>query len=134
MLTFSHNLKQEISEIRAMENVSFINIEDDGIDLILSFAVYDSDPGDIESLILMRTPSYEGFLEDYERGVSVSFKNIEDSFRLKSVVLGDDIVAISDEENKYVLDMRRVEKEDINELEGILKKMNFDNNFIIGRI
>lgn len=134
MLTFSHNLKQEISEIRAMENVSFINIEDDGIDLILSFAVYDSDPGDIESLILMRTPSYENFLEDYERGVSVSFKNIEDSFRLKSVVLGDDIVEISDEENKYVLDMRRVEKEDINELEGVLKKMNFDNNFTICRV
>ena len=134
MLTFSHNLKQEISEIQAMENVSFINIEDDGIDLILSFAVYDSDPGDIESIILMRTPSYETFLEDYERGVSVSFKNIEDSFRLKSVELGDGIVEISDEENKYTLDMRRVEKEDINDLEVILKKMNFDNNFTIGRV
>ncbi|MEJ6079890.1 hypothetical protein MT391_15340 [Vibrio sp. 1-Bac 57] len=84
MLTFSHNLKQEISEIQAMETVSFINIEDDGIDLILSFAVFDSDPGDIESIILMRTPIYETFLEYYERGVSVSFKNIEDGFRLKT--------------------------------------------------
>ncbi|MCP4321706.1 MAG: hypothetical protein GY787_07620 [Alteromonadales bacterium] len=70
-----------------MENVSFINIEDDDIDLILSFAVYDSDPCDIETLILMRTPSYECFLEEHERGVSVSFKNVEDSFRLKGVVL-----------------------------------------------
>ena len=116
-----------------MENVSFINIEDDDIDLILSFAVYDSDPCYIESLILMRTPSYECFLEKHERGVSVSFKNIEDSFRLKGVVLGDNIVEIFGEENKYVLDMRRVEKEDINELEGILKKMNFDNSFTISR-
>ena len=117
-----------------MENVSFINIEDDGIDLILSFAVYDSDPCDIESIILMRTPSYETFLEDYERGVSVSFKNIEDSFRLKGVVLGDNIVEIFDEENNYILDMRRVEKEDINELERILKKMNFDNSFNIDSV
>ena len=88
----------------------------------------------IESLILMRTPIYENFLDDHERGVSVSFKNIEDNFRLKSVMLGEDIVEISDEENKYVLDMRRVDKEDINELEGILKKMNFDNRFTIGRV
>jgi hypothetical protein len=49
-------------------------------------------------------------------------------------MLGEDIVEISDEENKYVLDMRRVDKEDINELEGILKKMNFDNRFTIGRV
>ena len=117
-----------------MENVSFINIEDDDIDLILSFAVYDSDPCYIESLILMRTPIYEHILDERERGVSVSFKNSEDNFRLKSVMLGEDIVEISDEENKYVLDMRRVDKEDINVLEGILKKMNFDNRFTIGRI
>ena len=116
-----------------MENVSFINIEDEGTDLILSFAVYDSEPCFIESLILMRTPIYEHFLDEHERGVSVSFKNIEDNLRLKSVVLGEGIVEISDEENKYVLDMRRVEKEDINALEKILKKMNFDNSFTLVR-
>jgi hypothetical protein len=134
MLSFRYNFKQLISEIQVMENVSFINIDDEGIDLILSFAVYDSDPSDIESLILMRTPSYEFFQEEHERGVSVSFKNIEDSFRLKGVLLGDNVVEIFDEENKYVLDMRRVEKEGINELEGILKKMNFDNSFTINHV
>lgn len=116
-----------------MENVSFINIEDDGLDLILSFAVYDSDPCYIESLILMRTPSYECFLEEYQRGVLVTFKNIEDSFRLKSVVLGDNVIEIFAEENKYILDLKHVKKEDINELEGILNKMNFDNSFTISR-
>ncbi len=48
--------------------------------------------------------------------------------------LGDGIVEISDEKNKYTIDMRRVEKEDINDLEIVLKKMNFDNNFTIGRV
>jgi len=33
--------------------------------------------------------------------VSVSLKNIEDNFRLKSVLLGEDIVEISDEENEF---------------------------------
>lgn len=117
-----------------MEKVSFIDIEDDGVDLILSFAVYDSDPCDIESLILMRTPIYEHILDEHEHGVSVSFKKYEDNFRLKSVMLGEDIVEISDGENKYALDIRRVDKKDINELEGILKKMNFDNRFTIGRV
>jgi len=80
MLSFRHNFKHLISEIRVMESVCFINIDDDGFDVILSFSVYDSDPCDIESLILMRTPSYDTFLEDYGRGLSVSFKSIEDSF------------------------------------------------------
>lgn len=114
-----------------MENVSFINIEDDDIDLVLSFAIYDSDRCDIESLILIRTPSHEYFMDEHERGVSVSFKNLEDSFRLKGVILGDDIVEIVDEKNKYVLDVRRVEKEEMKQLKGILKKMNFDNSFTI---
>ncbi len=68
MLSFRYNFKQLISEIQVMENVSFINIDDEGIDF-------------------MRTPSYDFFQEEHERGVSVSFKNIEDSFRLKGVVL-----------------------------------------------
>lgn len=118
-----------------MEQVSFISVEDDGLDLILSFAVYDSDPGDIESLILMRTPVYENILEEHERGVSVSFKNHEEDCLLESVMLGEDVIEISDEENKYILDMRHIEKEDLNEMEGILKKMNFDNRFtIIGHV
>ena len=86
MLSFRRNFKHLISEIQVMQNVSFIHIDDDGIDLILSFLVYDSDPCDIESIILMRTTGYDDFLEDYERGVSVAFKNIEDSFLLKGVL------------------------------------------------
>ncbi|ABM03615.1 hypothetical protein Ping_1838 [Psychromonas ingrahamii 37] len=116
-----------------MKKVSFINIEDEGIDLILSFAVYDSEPSAIESLILMRTPRYELLLDDHERGVAVSFKNHEQSSLLKSVVLGTDIVEIFNQENKYILDMRHVDKDELNELEKILKKMNFDNRFTIVR-
>ncbi|MFT7457068.1 MAG: nitrogen regulatory protein PII-like uncharacterized protein [Marinobacter maritimus] len=52
----------------------------------------------------------------------------------KSVAIGTDFVEINDEKNKYILDMKRVGKEDINELEERLKKMNFDNRFTIIRI
>jgi len=50
------------------------------------------------------------------------------------VLLGDNIIEISDQEKKYVLDMKRVDKEDISQLEKILNKMNFDNRFIIGHV
>ena len=43
-------------------------------DLIVSFAVCKpDDPSDIESLTILRTPKYEVFLEEWERGASVSF-------------------------------------------------------------
>ncbi len=57
-----------------MEIVSFISIEDSPPDLILSFAIWQPELGDIASLILMRTPKYESFLDEIERGVSVSYE------------------------------------------------------------
>jgi hypothetical protein len=55
-----------------MESVSFISIEDEPPDLILSFAIWQPDLEDIRSLILMRTPEYEFVLDETERGVKVS--------------------------------------------------------------
>ena len=57
---------------RIMELVSFINIEDDPPDLILSFAIWQPELDDIRSLILLRTPEYEFILDETERGVKVS--------------------------------------------------------------
>ena len=55
-----------------MELVSFISIEDDPPDLILSFAIWQQELEDIRSLILMRTPKYEFIFDETERGVKVS--------------------------------------------------------------
>jgi len=52
---------------RIMELVSFISIEDDPPDLILSFAIWQPKLDDIRSLILMRTPKYEFILDETER-------------------------------------------------------------------
>ena len=37
--------------------VSFLTLQD-GVDLIVSFAIADEEPGEIISLILVRTPKY----------------------------------------------------------------------------
>jgi hypothetical protein len=55
-----------------METVSFISIEDDPPDLILSFAIWKPELDDIRSLILLRTPEYEVFLDAFEWGVKVT--------------------------------------------------------------
>jgi hypothetical protein len=60
--------KRELREL-----VAFITVET-GEDLVISFAVCKpDDPADIESLTILRTPKYEAFLEEWERGASVSF-------------------------------------------------------------
>ena len=116
-----------------MELVSFISIEDDPPDLILSFAVWQPELDDIRSLILMRTPKYESFLDEAERGVSVSdeaWLNDEDDM-LKEIEFGNDFVKIIANHHQFGLDLRKVAKEEIEQAKTILKRMNFDNRFEI---
>ncbi len=114
-----------------MEIVSFISIEDDPPDLILSFAVWQPELDDIRSLILMRTPKYESFLDEAERGVTVSdeaWLNDEDDM-LKEIEFGNDFVKIIANHHQFELDLRKVDKEEIEQAKTILKRMNFDNRF-----
>ncbi|MFC1515498.1 hypothetical protein ACFL7E_01920 [Thermodesulfobacteriota bacterium] len=114
-----------------MEIVSFISVEDDPPDLILSFALWQPELDDIRSLILMRTPEYEAFLYESERGVKVSdedWLNEEDEM-LKRVEFGDDFVRIFTSHYQLELDLRKIEKEEIEEAKTVLEKMNFDGCF-----
>ena len=98
-----------------METVSFIDIEDDPPDLILSFAVWQPELDDIRSIILMRTPYFELLLDESDRGVNVS-----------------DEAWMDDEDerlNQFELDLRKIDKEEIEQTKAILQKMNFDHNF-----
>jgi hypothetical protein len=116
-----------------MELISFISIEDDPPDLILSFAVWQPELDDIRSLILMRTPKYEPFLDEAERGVSVSdeaWLNDEDDM-LKEIEFGNDFVKIIANHHQFELDLRKVDKKEIEQAKTILKRMNFDNRFEI---
>jgi hypothetical protein len=116
---------------RIMELVSFISIEDDPPDLILSFAIWQPDLEDIRSLIFMRTPKYESFLDETERGVKVSdeawLDDIDDL--LKEIEFHNDFVRIITNQHQSELDLRKVDKKDIKKAKKFLKKMNFDNSF-----
>ena len=114
-----------------MECVSFIRTEI-GDDLILSFVIED-EPGEVKSLILMRTPKYEFVFEDYERGVNVSHEDLpdRDDDLLSRIRLASDFVTIESTYNRYELDVSHVDRKELDEARAILRKMNFDNRFTI---
>ncbi|NIN01220.1 MAG: hypothetical protein GTO24_24945 [candidate division Zixibacteria bacterium] len=114
-----------------MELVSFISIEDEPPDLILSFAIWQPELDDIRSLILMRTPKYEFILDEAERGVKVSDEDWPDDEEdiLEEVEFGDDFVRIITSHHQFELDLRKVDKEEIEQAKTFLNRMNFDNCF-----
>jgi hypothetical protein len=119
-----------------MELVSFISIEDEPPDLILSFAVWQPELDDIRSLILLRTPEYEFILDETERGVKVSDEAMLDDEEdmLKEIEFGDDFVRIITDHHQFELDLRKVDNEDIEQAKIFLKRMNFDNRFEIRNV
>ena len=116
---------------KSMETVAFISIEDHLPDLILSFAVWQPEADDVQSLILMRTPEYEVLLDQSERGVTASYEDWPDNEdeKLKKIQFGDDLVRIITTDHQLELYLGKVGIEEIEEAKSILKRMNFDNCF-----
>ena len=118
-----------------MRTVSFIytKIEDD---LIVSFALsLADDPTDVDSLTLLRTPKYEVFLEEQERGVKVSLE-LEDKGLLREVAFHQDAatVHLRTSECDFELDLSGVENADIKHAQTVLKLMNFDGRLKISEL
>ena len=115
-----------------MRTASFIHTEHKD-DLIVSFALsIADDPTAVESLTLLRTPKFEVFLEEWERGVTVSLE-LEEKGLLKKVAFDRDAAAVRlmTSQGGFEVDLRSVSRADITEMLRILKLMNFDGRFEI---
>ena len=116
-----------------LELVEFITTQT-GHDLIVSFAVCKpDDPGDIESLTILRTPKYEAFLYEWERGASVSFeRELERDERvlLREVVYASDdkCITLRTDHHTYKLDVRKVDPRELSAMCQVFRKMNFDSS------
>jgi hypothetical protein len=116
----------------APEPVGFISIEDEPPDLILSFVVDLGEPGDVASLILLRTPPYEPLRPVEERGVSVYHElhpEIEDDHLRRIRMSRDRVEITTTEQRRFVLDVSRVDPEDLRDARELLQRMNFDRAF-----
>jgi hypothetical protein len=115
-----------------MERVAFMTNES-GDDLIVSFALSQGEPGEVRSLILQRTPKYEFLFDETERGVSFSDEarwEEEDDW-VRSIDFSREVVRIETQYHEYTLDVSGVEMRELKQAEKILRKMNFDNAFIL---
>ena len=114
------------------ELVAFITVQR-GEDLVISFAVCKpDDPADIESLTILRTPKYEFFLEEWERGASVSFhRDLEgdETELLREVFYAadDKCITLRTSHQTYKLDVRKVDPSELSAMCDVFRKMNFDS-------
>ena len=113
-----------------MVNAWFITNED-GDDLIVSFAIPVDESGDVKSLTLLRTPKYEFFLDESERGVNVFYEDFPDGRNesLKKLVIEGNLVTVTTDYGTYTVNIEDVDQTEIQESKRILKKMNFDGRF-----
>ena len=114
------------------ETVDFITSEE-GDDLIVSFAITDEEPGEIVTLMLLRSPKYESMLPDEERGVSVSHERDfdDEGDYLRRVSFVDSVMTIESTRRRYQLDMSRVDRNELKAARRVLTRMNFDKGFVL---
>lgn len=107
--------------------VPFLSVEDSD-DLIVSFGLGEQAA---TSLTLLRTPKYEPFLFEEERGVSVGTGDSDTEHRelLVSVKWSERTVQIESTIRLYTLDIKAVDQAEIQDAKRVLRKMNFDNSF-----
>ena len=112
------------------ELVSFITVEEEDLDLIVAFAVDLGEPGEVASVILMRTPAYEPLLPEEDRGMHVSHELYpeegDDYEMVRRLRWTGGRVEIVSTLRRYVLDVSRVDAEEVRDAWELLRRMNFD--------
>ena len=113
-----------------MDNAAFMTNED-GDDLIVSFAIPIDEFGDVKSLTLLRTPKFESFLDEAERGVRISSEDFpdDDTELLERITVKGDLVTIKSTSRTYTVSIASVEADEIEGAKKVLRKMNFDERF-----
>ena len=111
-----------------------MDIDETEKDLILSFAL-DLGEGRIQTLLLHRTLFYEFILPEEERGTKVSLEGYdfaeEHLNTLECVTFDETIMKIKARFSSHVIDLRKLELEEIEQIKEALIHHNFDERFEI---
>ncbi len=120
-----------------MDVVTFIAIEEDDKDLIVSFAL-DDGKGGIRSLILHRTLFFEYVMPDEERGTKVSLEgeylDEEHLNTLERFEFDVPVLRITSRFRSYEIDARHLEAEEFQQLKKSLARQNHDCRFELTRL
>lgn len=114
-------------------NVGFIDYDDDDTDTGLSFAIYE-DGEYYDSLILARS-SFDLLSGDAERGTRISYGDVlDDSIEcifLQQANLKGSVLELTCQTHRFVLDLSKLEPNELNIIPEMLQKLNFDNRFVL---
>ena len=114
--------------------VNFIHLEEDEKDIIVSFAIQDSEI-DVRSLILHRTLFLEEMLREEVKGVIVSFEGEslenEDTNTLSKIEISNNEINILTKHSKYKLDITKIDDKEKESILDLVTKQNYDNRFTI---
>jgi hypothetical protein len=104
-----------------------------GTDLVVGYAIPIGEPGEVASLVLVRTPMFERLLPPEDRGVSVSHElhseRGEQREVLKRIVVARDAVEIESTARTYHLDLSLVDAEEREEAESVIRRMHRHGGF-----
>jgi len=122
----------KLVEVKLMDVVSFMDIEETEKDLIISFAL-DIGFGDIKTLLLHRTLFCEFVLPDEERGTKVSLEgeNLANEHlnTLECITFDAQVLKIKARFSSYEIDLRKIELEEIEKIKKSLVLHNYDERF-----
>ena len=120
--------------VMPMDIVSFMDVEETEKDLIISFAL-DIGDGYIKTLLLHRTLFCEFIMPEDERGTKVSLENsdIADVHinTLKSVTFDENVMKIKARFSSHEINLRKLEREEVEQMKESLVHHNFDDRFEI---
>lgn len=114
--------------------VKFANLEEDDKDIIVSFAIQNSEI-DVRSLILHRTLFLEEMLDEEQKGVIVSLEgeSLENEITntLSKIEINNNEINIITKHSKYKLDITKIDDKDKEDIVSLVNKQNYDNRFVI---
>jgi hypothetical protein len=117
---------------------SFLTADDCPPDLFLAFVQGSNPVGVCKSLILMRTKKYEKFLDEIERGVSISWEDDVEEPEFDEIITSFEWnktqAIITSPQRTFEVDISDIQKEELKGMEKILKKMNSDRCFTLKKI
>ena len=117
-----------------MDIVSFMDVEESEKDLIISFAL-DIGDGYIKTLLLHRTLFCEFIMPEDERGTKVSLEGSDIAEVhlnvLERVTFDENVMKIKARFSSHEINLRKVEREEVEQMKESLVRHNFDDRFVI---
>ncbi len=117
-----------------MDIVSFMDVEETDKDLIISFAL-DIGDGYIKTLLLHRTLFCEFIMPEDERGTKVSLEGSDITEVhlnvLEQVTFDENVMKIKARFSSHEINLRKVEREQVEKMKESLMRHNFDDRFKI---